>query len=322
MTTREEVFIGVDVCKAELVMVRGDRVQTIVNNKTSIVRWLRTLPPQSCIGLEATGSYHLLLADLAHAQGMRVYVLNPRQVLDYRKSLGGRAKTDLRDAKVIARFVEREHKDLHPYVPLTSSQRKLVSLLRRRTKVVQAKVALRQSLGSLPAELLKEAGMAADWKSMQKRLDQLIEKFDTAIDDFLQQCELGAAATRLRTISGVGAVTSAALLAALGRGEFASADAFVAFLGLDLKVDDSGQHTGRRRLSKRGDSYTRALLYTAAMSAVKTKTWRDIYKAYLKRGLKKIQALIIIARRIARAAWSMLKNNTDFSSQRLCKALT
>ena len=45
------------------------------------------------------------------------------------------------------------------------------------------------------------------------------------------------------------------------------ADAFVAFASLDPRPDDSGQHRGKRRLSKRGPAELRRLLYLAALSA-------------------------------------------------------
>jgi hypothetical protein len=45
-----------------------------------------------------------------------------------------------------------------------------------------------------------------------------------------------------------------------------NADAFVAFTGLDPRPDDSGQHHGKRRLSKRGPTELCRLLYLAALS--------------------------------------------------------
>ena len=79
-----------------------------------------------------------------------------------------------------------------------------------------------------------------------------------------------------------------------------SADAFVAFTGLDPRPDDSGQHRGKRRLSKRGPAELRRLLYMAAMSAINTKTWRPLYEHYRAKGLSSTATLVILARRIAR----------------------
>jgi transposase len=91
--------------------------------------------------------------------------------------------------------------------------------------------------------------------------------------------------TRLCTITGVGPVVGTALVNTLERVPVKSADAFVAFTGLDPRPDDSGQHRGKRRLSKRGPAELRRLLYLAAMSAAKTKVWRPLYAHYRTRGL-------------------------------------
>jgi len=49
------------------------------------------------------------LADLAHAQGHTVYLLNPMETRHYFKALGARAKTDRVDATLLARMIAQEH---------------------------------------------------------------------------------------------------------------------------------------------------------------------------------------------------------------------
>ena len=127
--------------------------------------------------------------------------------------------------------------------------------------------------------------------------------------------------TRLCTITGVGPVVGTALVNTLERVPLKSADAFVAFTGLDPRPDDSGQHRGKRRLSKRGPAELRRLLYLAAMSAVKTKTWRPLYEHYRAKGLSSTATLVILARRIARTAWSMYTYKTEFDPARLTNRL-
>src|SRR5436189_3113911 len=68
--------------------------RTLPNAGEALRAWLYTLPPGSRLGLEATGSYHQLLADLAHAAGLCVYVLNARDLKRYAEGVGRRGKTD------------------------------------------------------------------------------------------------------------------------------------------------------------------------------------------------------------------------------------
>ena len=85
-----------------------------------------------------------------------------------------------------------------------------------------------------------------------------------------------------------------------------------AFLGLDVRVRDSGQWRGRRQLTKKGDPEVRRLLYLAAMQASRSPRWKAFYHRYLDRGLSKIQALVILARKLARVAFALLKHHTDY----------
>ena len=191
-----------------------------------------------------------------------------------------------------------------------------MELIRRRAVIVGVKTKLRQSVGSLPV-------VARELKTALSKLDALIAKLEAQIEALFKNCPAWQEKRqRLQTIVGVGPLTSAALVATLERGEFKSADAFVAFIGLDLKVRDSGTKRGRRKLTKKGDGEIRRLLYNAAMAASSTAAWRPLYEACLARGLEEVQALVVLARRIARTAWSLAKHGTTFCPERLTQALT
>jgi transposase len=107
------------------------------------------------------------------------------------------------------------------------------------------------------------------------------------------------------------------LIEPLTRLPFRSADAFVAFAGLDPRPKDSGHKVGRRRLSKRGPAELRRLLFNAAMAAARTHAWKPVYEHYRARGLPTTAALVVIARKIMRIAWSIHRYHTTFDPQRL-----
>jgi transposase len=74
---------------------------------------------------------------------------------------------------------------------------------------------------------------------------------------------------------------------------------------------------GKRRLSKRGPAELRRLLFNAAMAAARTRVWKPVYEHYRARGLPTTAALVILARKIARIAWSIHRYHTSFDPQRL-----
>lgn len=311
--------VGVDVAKDAVVVACAAQsfpVHSVVNKHETLLTWLKSLPAGSRIGLESTGGYHELLADLAHKQGYTVFLLNPMDTRHYAKAMGNRAKTDRVDAELIARLIAQEHAHLRPYTSPTANQRKLDHLIRRRAKIVRIKGTLKLTMANL-------GGFAPELKAVLCKLDALIAKIDTAMSTIAARSpQHEETQQRLQTIVGVGPLVGMALTNTLERIPFCNADAFVAFTGFDPRANDSGHKTGRRRLSKRGPGELRRLLFNAAMSAVKTKVWKPIYEYYRSKGWSTTATLVIIARKIARAAWSIQHYRSTFNPERLTKCLT
>ena len=310
------LIIGADVAKNEIVFACSADTFTpcsVTNDTRALTTWLRTLPKESRIGMEATSSYHECLARLAHRFGHIVFVLNPKDTRYYAKGIGQRGKTDRVDAKLLARFVAHEQSHLRPWQPPTPLQKQIDGLIKRRAKLTALKTTLTLSMKGVRS-------LTNDVKTLTDQLNALLLKIDRQLVQLIsthssthQTCQ------RLQTIVGVGQLVGAGLTNTLERVPFKNADAFVAFIGYDPRPCDSGQKRGRRRLSKRGPSELRRLLFNAAMSAAKTKLWRPIYDHYRSKGWATTAVLVIIARKIARIAWSLHHYQTTFDPLRLQK---
>lgn len=311
--------IGVDVAKKSVVVASAAghfAPRTVANQSSALRAWLATLPPDSRIGVESTGRYHELLADLAHKLGFTVYLLNPKDTRYYAQSLGCRGKTDRVDAEVIARYVAKEHGDLRAYLPASPAQRDIDRLLRRRARIVALRGSLRATGADLPECRRELEASIQGLEAVIARIDQQLQEQMQATEGQRQHQR------RLQTIVGVGPLVSTSLANTLSRIPFRSAEAFIAHTGLDPRPADSGQKVGRRRLSKRGPAELRRLLYNAAMSGAKTATWRPVYEHYRARGWSSTAALVILARKIARVAFSIYHNETTFKPERAVGALT
>jgi|APDOM4702015191_1054821.scaffolds.fasta_scaffold57830_1 transposase len=309
-------FVGVDVASTELVVNVYGQPQTtsLTNNRSCVLAWLAKLPADAVIAVEATSNYHELLLGLAHDTGRVCYLLNPKDVRHYAKSTGARSKTDRVDAMVIARYLAKEHAHLHVWHPPSAASQTLDRLLTRRAKLINAKGAIQKSLAGLP-DLKTQVG------EVMNKLERLIDCIDTRIEKATKALpEGGEQATRLRTIPGIGLLTSAMLTNLFIRVPFTGADAVVAFAGLDPRANDSGHKRGRRSLSKRGPAELRRLLYNAAMSAARTKLWKPVYEHERKKHLPTTAALVILARKILRIAFALFKTQTDFDPSIIQKA--
>jgi transposase len=280
--------------------------ERIANERGPIRAFLHQQPRGSRLGIESTGSYHELLADMAHAAGMQVFIINPRSLRRYAQGVGQRGKTDRVDAQVIARYVANEHAHLHAYVPPSKAERALTRLIKRRAKLVTLKQTLTQSMRGLP-------GVSQQLKRAQQDLQRLIAQVEALMQNHLQQLRAAhQAAQRIATIPGFGPLGSTCLGHALTRLPYANSDAVVAAIGLDPRPDDSGLRRGRRRLSKQGPSELRHLSYTCAMAATRTPRWKPYYLAQRAKGLSSTAAIVVLARKMLRVAFAVTKHNVPF----------
>lgn len=300
-------IVGVDVAKVELVTYQADLdlLTSITNDKPTIKRWLKTLPRPTAIAVEATNVYHIDLVELAYEAGFDVYIIDGFQLSNYRKGVGVRSKTDASDARLLARYLKNEGEDLRPWTPPPAVYGKLQSLLRRRASLVQAKTSLTQSWAN---DASLKAVFATFLKSVE-RLDVLVQK---KLKDVLREAGLLEEVARCQAIEGIGFLTATALVMAYNRGDFNSGDSFIAFLGMDLRVSDSGQKNGRRSLTKRGCSEVRRLLHNAAMSASRSSAWKGFYTDHLSKGKATTQVLVMLARKLARIGFSLMKNQGEY----------
>lgn len=125
------------------------------------------------------------------------------------------------------------------------------------------------------------------------------------------------------SFKGVGKVTSLYLRLLLGDcSRFHSANALVAFCGLDPRIHHSGDKKANFSISKRGDSRVRALLFTAALNAIKEGGhFHDFYKRMVIRGKAKKVALVAVMAKILRVLYACQLKRTafrpDYESNRL-----
>ncbi|WP_089724170.1 transposase [Candidatus Thiosymbion oneisti] len=94
---------------------------------------------------------------------------------------------------------------------------------------------------------------------------------------------------------------------------------WVAMAGLDPRQHQSGSSVNKKpRLSKAGNRYLRIALYMPTLSAARHDPNVRAYYHHLiqTRGLKKLQAICAVMRKLLHAIQAMLKNRQPFQSSR------
>ncbi|WP_405228435.1 IS110 family transposase [Lentisalinibacter sediminis] len=304
-----EITLGVDVSKDTLVIYDWDsgELNELANDPESIQGWLRGLAGPVRLAVEPTSSYHLAIVEAAQRRGYTVYLVNPRQLAHYREAVNARNKTDPADAWLLARYLAHEGGQLRPFEPASGQARQLWALLSRRAVVVQSRNQLTQSF--------REVGFSA--RGLMNEIRRILKRLDERLLALVRALGWEGDYRRALSIPGIGPLNAVALVATFHRGAFASADAFVAYLGLDVRIRESGMYEGKRKLTKRGPAELRRLLYCAAKPARTYAPFADYHQRQLDKGLSKIAANCILARKLARIAFTLINRQQTFQKQEI-----
>ena len=299
-----KITLGIDVAKDHHVIYNWQTRQTIKlrNQPDDIKTWLKSFHGPVRIAIESTSNYHLTMVDEALTLGYEVYLVNPRQLVQYREAVNERNKTDPLDAWLLARYLEHEVDHLRPFQPRDPRAQRLWRLILRRATVVKSRQQLQQSFAEVQMSI---RGVLTQFRNLLARIDR---KILTLIRELgwwpdYQHC---------RSIPGIGPSNAGALVAAYHRGAFSCSDAFISYLGLDVRIRDSGCFKGRRKLTKRGEPELRRLLFCASYPARHYHRFAEYYQRQLDKGLCIIAARVVLARKLARIAFTLMRNEESF----------
>jgi transposase len=151
--------------------------------------------------------------------------------------------------------------------------------------------------------------------SMDKELSEVEEQLN-------RKCLMIPHAENLLMISGLGENTLAGILAEIGDiSRFDDVKEIQKLSGLGLVACSSGKHKGETRISHRGRKRLRYWLFQAGKSVVShSAEFKELHVYYTTRDenpLKKMQSLIVIACKVLRVIYAILKNGTTYDPQKM-----
>lgn len=310
-------MLGIDVSKATLAVTllhpvtRERRWEGVFPNTAKGVRQLLQRTPRTTPWvLEPTGNYSRTVAQQATAAQRHVLLAPPRKAKAFLSSIQTRAKTDRLDSHGLALYALSV--PLQRYPLKSEAVDHLDQLLAARRGIAQALARLGQQRAELPyaADALLPALQALE--AQRTSLDRRIAALTADTTAF-------PAVAALAAVPGIGPVTAAAVASCLQTKAFRHSDAFVAYIGLDIRVRDAGRRSGKRTLSKQGDPKLRRLLYLCAQANLRVadSPFRAQYQHELAKGLPKTAALCSVARKLARLCWSLARHGTTYRQERV-----
>lgn len=161
-------------------------------------------------------------------------------------------------------------------------------------------VGLKEGISALIMEI---HALIANIEQQNKHLDN----FEKEIDSILNKVPYSKL---ILSIKGIGSIITAGILGELANFEtIDSAEAALKLAGLNLFEISSGKHQGQKRISKRGRSLLRKLLYFAALNVIKHDgVFRETYQRYVDKGKLKNKALIAVARKLLRVIFALVRD--------------
>jgi transposase len=241
-----------DVC----VLPTGEtfRVRNNPAGIAGLVARLQPLSPERVV-MEATGGLEKAVALTLYVAGLKVCVVNPRQVKNFCKADGQLAKTDRIDAGMIAKFGDR----MRP--PLVTRRRQLVQII----------TAEKNRMGSAALAMRPRIQAHIDW------MEQEIESIGQALEKAIEKSPVWQEQVALYTSTpGIGTRTAHSLIAELPELDRLLPKQLTALVGAAPYPRDSGAFKGQRRISG-GRASVRCALYMATMSAIR---WNPVIKAH------------------------------------------
>lgn len=242
------------------------------------------------IGLEACSSSHYWVRELGKL-GHTVRMMAANFVAPYRKSRAG--KNDANDAEAICEAVGRP--SMRFVSPKSEEQQAILALHNVRHGLMEERTALLNRLRGELAEfglwfptsphqakrgvalLLADAQcrlpqmlkqLAYDLLEHARYLEERIENYDRQIAEQLKHNE---AAQRIRSLVGVGDLTTSAALVIIGDAKlFKNGRQLGAFLGLTPRQASTGGKAKLGKITKQGNTYLRTLLIQGARSALQS----------------------------------------------------
>jgi len=253
---------------------------------------------------EPTSNYHVVLLDLALELGHEVFLVNPKEAKSYKDSLSFRAKNDPLDARYLYEYVLRNRDLLRAHAPINPALKELRRLIGERSSAVASRTSLSMCFGK---------GCSKEHEQVLLALTNLIASLEVQMHAIAKTFESYAL---MRAIPGVGPISACALVYILGSKQFESADQLVAFLGLDVRVRQSGRYKGLGKITKRGDSTLRYLLCAAGRGLLMSNFGANKRLELIQKKRHFAERIVIAARKVLRTAYSLNATHQAFNPSR------
>lgn len=267
------------------------------------------------VAMEATGPYYFQLARFVYDSGIRVSVVNPLVIRRFAQMRMSRAKTDRKDAMVIAEFAQMTSPRLwEPPTAAIQSIRNLETYLeglKQRKHMLSSQLHAFEAAGTIEELLYEE--IKEELESHDKRIKEKERQIDGLIKQHYEEM-----AGNIRSIPGIGPRSVSMLIIATdGFSRFENYKQVISYFGLAPRIYESGTSVkGKGHICKMGMGQVRKVLYMAATSAIRcNKACKDLYERLKAKGKPYRVALIAAVNKLIKQVFAIAKSGEPYKAQ-------
>ena len=293
--------------------------RTFSNNETGfreLLLWMekncKEVPVHTL--MEASGVYHEKLAIWLTQKEQPVSVVLANKARKYMQALGLKSKNDKIDAKGLALMCAQHKFDL--WQPIA----KYYYELRLLTRHYQSMQEMKCSLGN-QLHALNHSGYSS--KQVSRQLEKTIALLGKQVKEAKQHivehigtdAEVKRKVAQVCKIKGVDTLTVATILAETNGFElFNNIGQLVSYAGYDVVENQSGNHVGKTRISKKGNSRIRRILHMPTFNVVryKEKPFEDLYGRVFDKTKIKMKGYVAVQKKLLVMVYTLWKKDQAY----------
>ena len=306
-------YVGIDISKDTFDVYNKERgYSRYANNSQGFSSFIKTVDKSTCCVMEATGSYHYLLARFLYDRNVSVSIVNPLIIKRYIQMKLHHTKTDKSDAQMICSYAREQPVSLWEPEPAYINQ---CNMLQSAVGLYfKQSTAIKNKLHSLASRGIKTGVLIQSLKRQLKQFNKEIEILENEIEELIKEYNQPMY-SNIRSIPGVGKKTALLLIASTnGFKSFENHRQLSAFFGLSPTERTSGTSIrGRSRISKAGNPKIRNNLFLCSFTAYKCNPQcRALYDRLVAKGKSKKLALIAVANKLLKQVFAIAKSGLNY----------
>lgn len=308
--------IGIDISKLTFdvaYQVQGKwKHHCLTNNSKGFKSLLCIIDVADHCVMEASGPYYLQLAHFLHANDIDVSVVNPLTIKRFSQMRLLRAKTDKKDAQVIADYGHTEKPEL--WKPSGEVSLKMLQINTLLESIHKQKTALNNQLEAFTSSGMLDPSVKGSLRSILNSLGKQQEKLELRLEQLVNE-HYRDSFLRLTSIPGIGRKGAIMLIALTDNfRKFDNYKQLIAYVGFSPRIIQSGTSVrGKGHICKMGKAQIRRILYMCSWAAKRcNKACMEMYERLKKKGKPEKVIKIAIANKLLKQAYAIAINQRQY----------